>query len=107
MLYSRLSGTYICLDGQRCVNTTSRAMFGDIKFGLQAYLETVLGLRYPVAIGLNMADPFKIFNPRKMNLDDAHDLIPTPANAIEEEVRRNTFWIGAWRHSGLLWRRRR
>jgi hypothetical protein len=66
----------------------------DLSTLVKAYLQAGLGLRYCVAIGLNLADPFKISIPRKLALAAHGDLIPLPNNVIEAETRRNIFWIG-------------
>ncbi|EKM56893.1 uncharacterized protein PHACADRAFT_254261 [Phanerochaete carnosa HHB-10118-sp] len=58
-----------------------------------ACLASGQNLRYCNATGLIKAGAFKSRMPRKLTNEKKEDVLPPPLSAIDEETRRNTFWI--------------
>ncbi|KAI8980709.1 hypothetical protein BD414DRAFT_420621 [Trametes punicea] len=56
----------------------------------QACIAFAVALRYAVPCGLNACPPFDSISSSDMTKSA---IIPPAANAIEDEVRRNTFWV--------------
>ena len=57
----------------------------------QACVAFSVSLRYAVPCGLNLCAPFQSIQTSNMSRSS---IIPPAANLIEDEMRRNTFWIG-------------
>ena len=56
----------------------------------QAYLTVAAAMRYAIPCGLNVCPPFHTI---AETLRPA-SLLPPASSVIEDECRRNTFWIG-------------
>ncbi len=57
----------------------------------QACVAFAVSLRYAVPCGLNMCPPFESISTSSMSRSS---IILPATNVIEDEMRRNTFWIG-------------
>ncbi|KAI0830615.1 hypothetical protein BC628DRAFT_1312690 [Trametes gibbosa] len=56
----------------------------------EAYVSFALSLRYAVPCGLNACPPFESISSSNMTRSS---IIPAASNVIDDETRRNTFWI--------------
>ncbi|EKM56896.1 uncharacterized protein PHACADRAFT_91537 [Phanerochaete carnosa HHB-10118-sp] len=67
----------------------------------QAYFASGQGLRYGNALGLIKTGAFKILWPRKLAYKKENEVLPRPLSTIDEETRRNAFWLAYALERGL------